>query len=117
MLKGRALKSAIGLRERRAAFGRTVTQMPDHTPPDDGGQVDPLGETAAVLFVGQDIERQRQATPHQHRDQVVLPQGTEQAIEGHRGDMADGCRPFQAEAAVGGNQGLPGHLRAHTAIA
>ncbi len=31
--------------------------------------------------------------------------------------MANGCRPFQAETAVGGDQGLAGDIGAHAAIA
>src|SRR5262249_7992859 len=59
---------------------------------------------------------QRQVTPGQHGDQAVLTQGTDQAIEGHGRDMADGGTPCQAEAAVGGDQGLAGDLRAPAAI-
>src|SRR5215470_18243863 len=55
MCKSSALKHTIGLREGRRAFGRTVTQMPEDTSPDDRGQVDPLGEATAVFRIGQDI--------------------------------------------------------------
>ena len=41
----------------------------------------------------------------------------EHAIEGHGRDMANGGTPFQAEAAVGGDQGLAGDLGAYAAIA
>ena len=37
MLKGRALKLAIGLREGRRTFGLAVAQVPEDTAPDDGG--------------------------------------------------------------------------------
>ena len=82
MRQGRALKRAIGLREGRRAFGRTVTQMPEDTTPDDRGQGDPLGETAAVLLIGQDRRRQGQPTPGQHRDQAVLAKGADHTREG-----------------------------------
>jgi hypothetical protein len=55
-------------------------------------------------------------TLDQHRDQAVLPKGADHTIEGHGGDMADSGTPFQAEAAVGGDQGLAGHIRTHAAI-
>ena len=94
-----------------------VAQMPEHAATDDGGQIHLVGETAAVLFIGQDIRRQRQATPGQHRDQALLAQGTDQAIEGHGRDVADHRTPFQTEAAVGGQQGIAGHLGSHLAVA
>ena len=81
------------------------------------GRVHLVGETPAVFFIGQDIRRQRQATPGQHRDQTVLAQGTDQAIEGHGGDVADDRAPLQTEAAVGGEQGIAGHIGAHRAVA
>src|SRR5437016_10633494 len=71
MRKGSALEHAIRRGERRRAFGRAVAEMPDDTAPDDRGQIDPLSETTAVFLIGEDIRRQRQATPGQHRD--VLP--------------------------------------------
>ncbi len=83
MRQGRALKHAIGLGERRRAFGRAVTQMPDDTTTDDRGQVDPLGEAVAVFLIGQDIRRQWQPTPGQHSDRTVLPKGADHTIEGH----------------------------------
>src|SRR5215470_11499205 len=117
MLTGSLLELAIGRGKRRRALGVAVPQMPDDTATDDGGQIDPLGEAVAVFLIGQDISWQRQTTLDQHGHQAVLPQGTEQTIKGHRGEMTDGSRPFQAEAAVGGNQGLAGHIRAHAPIA
>ena len=56
-------------------------------------------------------------TLDQHGDQTMLAKGADQAIEGHWGDIADGCRPLQAESTVGGDQGLPRHIGAHAAIA
>ena len=56
-------------------------------------------------------------TVDQHAHQAVLSQGTDQAIEGYGRDMAHGGTPFQTEAAMGGNQGLPGQIGAHASIA
>src|SRR5207245_3143038 len=98
MRKGSALKHAIRSRERRRAFGRAVAQMPNDTAPDDRGQVDPVGATAAVFLIGEDIRRQRQAAPRQYRDQTVLAKGADHAIEGHGRDVAEHRTPFQTEA-------------------
>jgi hypothetical protein len=117
MFQGPLLELAIRGGERRGTFGVAVPQVPDDTATDDGGQIDPVREAAAVFFIGQDVCWQRQATLDQHRDQAMLSQGTDQAIQGHGGDMADSRTPFQAEAAMGGHQGLLGHIRTHAAIA
>src|SRR4029453_10553734 len=98
-------------------FGVAVPQVPEHTATDNGRQIDPIGETATVFLIGKEGCRQRQGTLDQYRDQAVLSQGTDQAIKGHGGDMADGGTPFQAEATMGGDQGLPGHIGAHASIA
>jgi hypothetical protein len=116
MRKGNALKLAVGLGKSHRAFGGTVAQVPDDPATDDGGQIDALSETLAMLFIGQDIDRQRQATHDQSRDEAVLSQGTNQAIEGHGRDMADGRTPLQTEATVGGHQGLPRHIGTHATI-
>jgi hypothetical protein len=47
----------------------------------------------------------------------VLPESADQAVEGHRRDIADGRTPLQAESSVGGEQGLPRYIGTHTAIA
>src|SRR6187397_30927 len=69
MLKGCLLKHAVRLGEGSGAFRVAVTQIPDDTATDDGGQIDPISEAAAVFLVGQDVCRQRQATFNQHRNQ------------------------------------------------
>ena len=117
MLKDRLLKHAVRLGEGSCAFRVAVTQMPDDTAADDRGQIDPVCEATAVFLIGQDVCRQRQATLDQHRNQAVLPQRADQAIESHGRDVEDHRAPLQTEAAVGGDQGLPGHIGAHTAIA
>ena len=91
MLKGSSLKLAVGLGKSHRAFGVTVAQMPDHPATDDGGQIDARSETLAMLFIGEDIGGQRQGTQGEHGDQAMLAQGTNQAIEGHRRDVADRC--------------------------
>ena len=70
-----------------------------------------------MLFIGQEIGGQGQPTPREHRHQTLVAERTDQAIEGHRRDMADHRAQFQTEAAVRGQQGITGHLRAHLAIA
>jgi hypothetical protein len=42
--------------------------MPDHTTADDGGQIDPIGETATVFFIGQEIDRQGEMALDQYCD-------------------------------------------------
>ena len=53
-----------------------------------------------MLFVSQEIRGQRQATPGQYRDHTLVPEGTDQAIERHRGNMADHRTQFQTEPAM-----------------
>jgi len=84
---------------------------------DDRGPGDPLGETTAVLLIGQDIRGQWYTTPGQHGTQAVVPQGIDQAIEGHGRRRAEGGTSCQAEVAVCSAQCLPGNIRAHAAIA
>jgi hypothetical protein len=91
--------------------------MPDDTSTHDSGQIDPVGETAAVFLIGQDIDWQGEMTLEKHRDETMLAKGADQPIEGHWGDTADGCRPLQAESTVGGDKGLPRQFGTHTAIA
>src|SRR5215475_1638057 len=89
MLKGSLLELAIGRGEGSSTFGVAVPQVPEHPATDNGGQIDPIGATATVFLIGQNVCRQRQATLDQYRDQAVVSQGADQAIEGHGGDMAD----------------------------
>jgi hypothetical protein len=56
LLLGRgALELAIGFSKGCRTGGLGVAQMPEHTAADNCGQIHLLGETAAVLFIGQDI--------------------------------------------------------------
>ena len=71
----------------------------------------------AVLFIGQEIGGQGQPTPRQDRHQPLVAKRTDQAIEGHRREMADDRAPLQTEAALGGQQRITSHLRAHLAVA
>ena len=57
MRKGCLLNHAVRLGEGNRALRVAVTQMPEHTATDDGGHIDPLGETRAMLFLGQDRGR------------------------------------------------------------
>ena len=113
LFKGRLLKHAVGLGEGGRTLCVAVAQVPEHPAADDRGQIHLGGETTAVLFIGQDVCRQPQATAGQHRDETVLTEGTDDAIEGHGRDMADRRAPFQTETAVGGQQGVPSHVGAH----
>lgn len=70
-----------------------------------------------MLFVGQDIVWQRPPTPGQHGNHALAPKGTDQAIDRHRGEMADDRTALSTEAAVGGQQRITGHLRAHLSVA
>ena len=117
MRKGSLLKLAVGLGKSHHAFGVTVAQMPDHPATDDGGQIDARSETLAMLCIGEDRGGPRQGTPGEHGDQARLAQGTNQAIEGHRRDVADRRAQLSTETAMRGHQGIAGHLGAHLAIA
>ena len=88
-----------------------------HPATDNRGQIHLVGETVAVLLIGQEIDGQRQPTPGQHRHQTLVAERTDQAIEGHGRDMVEDRAQLQTEAAMGGQQGIAGHLRAHLAIA
>ena len=116
LFQGRLLKYAVGLGEGGRTLRVTVAQVPDHPATDDRGQIDPVGETATVFFIGQDIRRQRQATASQHRDEAVLAKRTDQAIEGHGGEVADGRAQLQAEPAMGCQQGVLGRFGSHLAV-
>ncbi len=87
LLGGDALERLIRL----GKGGRTgllrIAQMPEHATADDRGQIDLVGETAAVFFIDQEIDGQGQATPGEHRHQTLLPKGTDEAVERHGRDM------------------------------
>ena len=70
-----------------------------------------------MLFIRQEIDRQRQPTPGQHRDQAVLAKGADHTIEGHGGDVTDHGAQLQTEATVRGDQGIAGHVRPHLSVA
>ena len=88
-----------------------------HPTLDNRGQIHLLPETVAMLFVGQEIDRQSQPTPRQHRYKPLVAKGTDQTVKGHGGNMADHGTPLQAETPIGGQQGITSHLRSHLAIA
>jgi hypothetical protein len=66
-----------------------VPQMPDDPSTNDRGEIHPVGETVTVLLIGEEIGGQRQVTPRQHRHQALGAERTNQAVEGHRGDMIE----------------------------
>ena len=116
MFESRLVKLTVGRCESDRTLGLAVAQVPDHSATDHGGQIHPFGETLAMLFIGQDIGRQRQMTLDEDVDQTVLTQGADQTIESHGRDMADGRTPFQTEPAMSGQQGISGRLGAHRAV-
>jgi hypothetical protein len=63
-----------------------------------------------VLLVGQEVDRQWQPTAGQYRDQTVLTQRTDETVERHGRDMMNHRAQLQTEAAVRGQQGIPGRL-------
>src|SRR4029450_3885684 len=79
-------------------------------------QIDPVSETAAVLLVGPEVGGPGQSTPRQHRHQPLVAKRADQAIEGHRGDMADHRAPLQTEATMRRQAGITDHLRAHLTV-
>jgi hypothetical protein len=88
-LPGGALKRAIGLRKGHRTGLRGITQMPAPTPTDYGRQVHCVGQTRAVLLIGEKIEGQGETTPGQDRHQTVAAARTDQAIERHRRNGTD----------------------------
>jgi hypothetical protein len=70
-----------------------------------------------MLLISEAIDGQRQPTPGQPRDQTLAAKRTDQAIEGHGGEMVDDCAQFQTEPAMCREQGLAGRLRSHRARA
>jgi hypothetical protein len=107
----------IGLRKGCGTGLRGVANMPEHPPTDNGGQIHLVGQTMAMLLIGEKIDGQWQATPGQHAHQALLPQRTHQTIEGHRGDMVENRAPLQTQATVCGQQRVASHFRSHLAVA
>src|SRR2546427_3182912 len=62
MRKGCALKRAVGRGKGHRAFGGAIAEMPNDTTADDRGQIDLVGATVAVLFIGEEGAWQRQPT-------------------------------------------------------
>jgi hypothetical protein len=91
--------------------------MPEHTATDNRGQVHFVGETMAVLLIGQARDRQREPTPGQHGHHTLLTQRTDEARERHGGDMVDHGAPLHTEPTMRRQSGVAGHLRAPLAIA
>ena len=89
LLRRRALKLSIGLGQGSRTGVLGVAQMPDDPSADNRGQIHLVGETVAVLLVGQEIGGSGETTPGQHGHQAVLAQRTDQTIESHGREMAD----------------------------
>ena len=58
-----------------------------------------------------------QSTPGQNRAQTLVATRTDQAIESHGGEMVEARAQLHIELAMGGQQGVAGHLGSHLAIA
>jgi hypothetical protein len=117
LLGGRTLKLLIRPGKRRRTGGLNVAQVPDDTTTDDRGQIHSVSEAVAVFFIRQEIRGQRQPTPHQHRDQILLTEGTDQTVESHGREMADDRAQLQTETTMYGQESIAGRLRSHRAIA
>src|SRR5262249_44514189 len=86
-LQGSASKLAIGLGQgcRTGLLG--VAQVPEHAATDNRWEVHFVCETATVLFVRQEIDRQRQSASRQYGDQTLVAQRTDEAVERHGRDI------------------------------
>jgi len=116
LLQGRALKLLIGLGTGRCAGVFGLPQMPEHTAADNRGEIHLLGETAAVLFIGQKIGGEGQPTPGQDRHQTVVAERTDEARERHRREVIEPRTQCQTEATRGRQQGIAGHGWSHRAV-
>jgi hypothetical protein len=96
------LKLAIGLGKGRGTGLLGVAKMPEHAATDNRGQIHLLRETVAVFFVGQKIGGEGEPTPGEHRHQTLVAERTDEAIKGHRGDMADHGAQLQTQAPMRG---------------
>ncbi len=91
--------------------------MPEHPAIDNRREIHLCGETAAVLLIGQKIDRQRQPTAGQHGHETVVAKRTDKAVERHGGEVIEHGAQLQTETAVCGQQGIPGDLWTHLAVA
>jgi hypothetical protein len=117
MLVCRAVQRPLGRGKGRRACLLSGPPMPEHAATDNGGQRHLVGETAAVLCLGDAIGRQRQAAPGEDRHDTVRTQGADQAREGHGGAMPENRTQLQTEPPLGGQQGVAGHRRWPLALA
>ena len=86
LLERRALEHLIRLGQGCRTGLLRLAQMPEHAAADDRGHIDLGGETAAMFFIGQDLDGQPQATPGEHRYQTLLTQRTDETVERHGRD-------------------------------
>ena len=84
---------------------------------DNRGEIHLLGETAAVLFIGQDIDGQSQPTSGQYGHETLLSERADETIDRHGREMTDDCTAFQTQSTMRRQQGVAGDLRTHLAIA
>jgi hypothetical protein len=117
LLQGRALTLPIGLGQGCRTGLLRVTQVPEDTAAAHRGPLACVGETAAVLCIGEDIRGSRPTTPGEHHEQTLVAQRPNEAREGHRGAMAEHGTPLQPETTRRGQHGIAGYLRGPSAIA
>jgi len=113
----RAWERLIGLGQGCRTGLLNVAQLPEHTAADNRRQIDLVRETATGLFIGRKLGGEGQPAPGEHRAQTLVATRTDQAIEGHGGEMVEDRAQLQTEPTMRGQQGVAGHLGSHLAIA
>ena len=91
--------------------------MPDQATTDNRREIHLRGETAAVLFIRQERDRQGQPTSGEHGHQPTVTERTDEPIERHRREVIKHRTQLQAQAVMGGQEGIASDLRAPLAIA
>ena len=116
LLQRGALERLIGLRKGGGTSVLSVAQMPEHPTTDNRRQIHFVGQTAAVLLIGQEIGGEGQTTPGQHHHETVMAERADQTIQGHWREMTDHRAELQTEPTVCGQQGITGDLRSHLTV-
>jgi hypothetical protein len=89
--------------------------MPEHLAAGGRGEIHLLGETLTVLFIRQDIHRERQPTPGEDCHETVVAERTDEAVERHGREMIEHCAQLQTEPPVGRQQRITGDVWSHRA--
>ena len=96
------MKRPIGLGKRFGTGLLNVAQMPEYAATDNGGKIDLGGETATVLLVGEEVDRQGQLASGQHDHQTLVSKRTDKAIECHGGEMIEHRTQLQTQPPICG---------------